>query len=195
MSKDNTISFRKFAEKYGISDTSVRFYVKKGHIGKDSVVINTKNKRPSLIEESAVKDLRNNYKSDWGMSTLPIGETKATTEKPKKESSVKTSADIPVAGDSIVAVNLSIAKVKLATETLSLKQKEGELVSYADVQKALFEKGNQVKTTMQSIPAKYIDSIMAASLKGRNDAVNVLTEAINAALWQLGEISDFTIKR
>lgn len=197
-----TIAYRAFGRKYGVSDATIKHYIKKEYISKSSILINPKNKRPGLIEESALKDIRNNYKSDWGLSVLSTDETKAITEKPKKDVTVKNSEQkTDYSGinankhESPATIKLEIEKVKLAKETLSLKEKEGELVSMREVQKALYEKGSDVKTKLQSIPARVVDNVMAAALVSRNEVLNVLADAIDEELLKIGEVSDFKIKR
>lgn len=199
---EKSISYRAFGRNYGISDTTVKFYIKKGYIEQSSIVINPKNKRPGLIEEKALENIRNNFKADWGLSISSTDETKAITEKPKKgvpEKNGEPKSDHSGLNknknETMVSVKLEIEKVKLAKETLLLKEKEGELVSMKDVQKALYEKGSDVKMKLQSIPARVVDNIMAACLVGRNDVLNVLSEAIDEELLKIGEVSNFKIKR
>lgn len=196
------ISYRAFGRNYDVSDTTIKFYIKKEYITQDCIVINQKNKRPGLIEEKAVKSIRDNYKSDWGLSVSSTVETKAITEKPKKEAAVKNNeGKTDHSGinankhESPATIKLEIEKVKLAKETLSLKEKEGELVSMREVQKALYEKGSDVKTKLQSIPARVVDNVMAAALVSRNEVLNVLADAIDEELLKIGEVSDFKIKR
>lgn len=199
---EKTISYRAFGRKYGVSDTTIKFYIKKGYIETESIIVNTKNDRPGLVEEKALENIRNNYKSDWGLSVVSTDETKTIIEKPEKivaEKTTETKSDnsgfIKNKNETMVSVKLAIEKVKLAKETLILKEKEGELVSMIDVQKALYEKGSDVKKKLQSIPSRIVDNVMAAALVSRNDVVNVLSSAIDEELLKIGEVSNFQIKR
>jgi len=190
------ISLREFGRRYDVSDTAIRFYIKKGHIEASSIVINPKNNRPQIIEHLAVENLRKNYKVDWGLSVSSTDETKAITEKIKKTDFDKSN---PKKGgeytDSITAVNLQIQKVKLQKETLELKKKEGELVGYMDVQRALFDKGTDIKLLFQSLPSQIIDEVIAGSLESRHKAITVLSNAIDQCLFKLSGIENFEIKR
>lgn len=196
MNDEKPISLREFGRRYGISDTTVKFYLKKQYIEPESIVINPKNNRPQIIESKAVENLRKNYKVDWGVSVSSTDETKAITEKIKKTDFDKSN---PKKGeqyvDGLTSVNLQIAKVKLQKETLELKKKEGELVGYMEVQRALFDKGTDIKLLFQSLPSQIIDEIIAGSLESRHKAINVLAGAIDECLFKLSGIENFEIKR
>lgn len=190
---EDTISIRKFAAKYGLTDTAIRFYIKKEYITSYSIRINPKNDRPGLIEENAIEELRKNFNQEFG---LKVKEKPVFEEKTSSLSKVKASKkNSDPNEDTLSGIKIKIEKTKLEKETILLAERKGMLLDREAVDKALYEKGKDVRQKFQSMPARVIDSIIAAALKSRNDALNVLQNAVDEELLKIGEITDYKINR
>ncbi len=73
-------------------------------------------------------------------------------------------------------------------DELTYKKMAGELVDKQAVYSQLYTFGDHIKKTMQAIPARVIDSILAAP--NRNTAKNILFEEISSALEKIGQAQE-----
>lgn len=77
---------------------------------------------------------------------------------------------------------------------LELQEKKGVLVKKDAVYKELFAYGQQIRTSIQSIPDRVIDNILAS--KSRAEAHNILTNALQETLEALtGKEFQFTDRK
>lgn len=192
-----TISIRAFAALYNLTDTAIRHYIKCGYITSASIVINPKNKRPGLIAEKAVEEIRKNYNSEFGVNMVKSRPGRKSDQEELGTSLPPNTKHVVVkrGEETLSDIKIQVEKVKLEKERILLEEKKGELISRDLVNKALYEKGKDVRIKMQSIAAREIDDILAAGLKSRQEAKKKLEDAIDAQLLKIGDISEFKIKR
>ena len=82
-----------------------------------------------------------------------------------------------------------VYKAKIAE--VDYKKRIGEFVVKADVYKALFAFGQELRTQFHAIPDRVVDNMLAAS--NRNEAHNILHEAITVVLENLSDIDSRSI--
>lgn len=80
------------------------------------------------------------------------------------------------------------AEVQLQISALELKERKGQLVDKDKVYRALFEVGQEIRTSVMSVPDKTLDNILAAPT--RSHAYNVLYAALTDALTQLSNLKE-----
>lgn len=180
----NKVSLREFGRQIGVSDTAVRKAIAAGKISK--AVDYTNPKRPLIDPEIAVVEWGKNYDPSYHRTekvTDGMGASKPTSVGTDSENEPKTSG-----GKSLASIKLQTAEVRLHKEALELKTKRGELVSKEKVYRSLFAAGQEIRTSLQALPDRVIDDILAC--KTRNEAHGVLYNAIADALEALSEIGN-----
>ena len=194
MDKPNLISIREFARRVNSSESGIRKFIKNGKISKG---IDTDGK---IIYDVALKE----YKV-WAGHKLPdkIIIPKVESKKEVKASKPK-SVIVEVEEQAEVIEEVSIeeevsikiknstkyeeakrleAVIKTRTAQLEYEQLKGSLVSSKEVYKELYAVGQSVRSSLQGIPDKYIDNILACET--RIEAHELLTKAITQALEEL----------
>jgi hypothetical protein len=200
----DTISIREFSRRVSVSDTAIRKAISAGWIVGGKVM---ENGVPRINFEIAKKEWEL-YQSQQGKTTTikqaqKINAPKAATPIKSPEKSNPTPAahgaeeiaPRPPAG-SLAAARLVQAQLKAKHMEVELKLKMGELVDKSKVYAALFSIGKEIRQTLQAIPDRNIDDILAAGLNGsRNEAHVVLTNAIADALETLSELSKVDLNK
>lgn len=189
------ISIREFGRRIGKSDTAVRKAIKAGRIANGVVYEGDK---PFILQDIALKELQSNYDPSYDRSSGPGDVTvppegKETTisapvvqEQRAQDEPEPPSSPASAQPTSLAAVKLKREQVKLQAEAIALQKLKGVLVEKDKVYKALFAMGQEVRITMQAIPDRTIDEILAQ--RSRNEAHNVLYNAIAEALESIADI-------
>jgi hypothetical protein len=200
-----TISIREFSRRVTVSDTAIRKAISAGWIVGGKVM---ENGVPRINFEIAKKEWEL-YQSQQGKTTTikqpqKINASKAATpiKSPDNKSNptpathgAEEIAPRPPAG-SLAAARLVQAQIKAKQMDVALKKEMGELVDKSKVYAALFSIGKEIRQTLQAIPDRHIDDILAAGLNGsRNEAHVVLTNAIADALETLAELSKVDLNK
>ncbi len=189
------VSIREFARRVGVSDTAVLKAIKTEKIVK--ALDYTIPHRPKIDPDVALEEWGKNYdptyertsKENKSMgSEVLTPNPKAVSKKEKVDTSDKADTPEPSNGKSLADIKRQTAEVKLHIAAIELKEKRGELVNKDKVYKALFSAGQEVRSTMQAIPDRVIDDVLAS--KSRNEAHQILFNAIADALETLSEISN-----
>lgn len=188
-----TISIRELGRIIGVDEKLIRNAIKNELISKKSYRINPNNGRPEIYKDRALDDCRVN---GIGLKKgIVINETFGK-EPDKKKGEVKKQE--PVKTDQPQSGVISIAEAKRRTavhesnlKAMEVAERQKILVQRDKVFKELFEFGQQIKSSLQSIPDKYLDSIYSA--KDRAEANTILTDAIYEALESLANVNDLKI--
>lgn len=178
MAKEQWISIKAYARHRGCSDTAVHKAIKAGKIAKGYKRLGEK---PFI--NPAVAD------KEWNDSSDPNYERVAKSGKPVFENAPAETAEkdvTPSSNATLQAAKRAQAVYKAKYMELEYKEKAGKLVDKDSVYKALFAAGQELRAEFQSIPDRYIDTILAA--KSRNEAHKLLFEAIATALNKLADI-------
>jgi hypothetical protein len=191
------VSIREYARQKGVSDTAVHKAIAAGHILDDALQIVDGKKKgidPSLA------DFQWSQSISVAKSRKPDPESRFTAPKPApKPAPVR---DIPADTSLAPTANgaPSTAKAqqveavfKAKLRELEFKKKSGSVVDKAQVYRALFAAGQEIRTAFQSIPDRTIDDILAAP--SRNDAHTILARAIDEALNIVQDIQTRPISR
>lgn len=206
------ISIREFSRRVGVSDTAVNKAIKAGKISEDCLD-RSNIKRPKINPIAALKSWGKNYAPGWKQSNKlnesieahaeikeqPV-EKKPETVKQKKNLSIRgNELDVPAddqledpdENDTIwIRKSATFAEAKrveaIAIAKLAqvkLNEQKGKLISKDKVYKEFFDVGIRVRTSLQGIPDKWIDNLLACST--RSEAHSMLYEAITESLEEL----------
>lgn len=185
------VSYRKFAELVGVSDTAVRKAVKAGYIQKGVVGLDTI--RPKINVKVACEE--------WGKELIdaPPKPSKYRTPQPIEIPKPKIAVpyddedegdDDGATGPIEVSDGMSMTEAKRMEAILKAKKLklqvdhlDGTLVEKDAVYKKLFDKGQQVRSAILSIPDRIAANLLAC--KSVTEATNMLTDELIAALEKL----------
>ena len=156
------ISLREFGKKVGASHVGIKKAIDAGYILKGFV--------NGKIDYDVAK-------KEW--DTRPV----AKTEKKKKAQATNSKKRNGIENITIQEAKRREAVFKAERAQLDVEELRGKLVRKDVVMKELFAAGQEVRITLQSIPDKEIDNILAAST--RNEALSILNTAIVNALESL----------
>ena len=157
------ISKREFAKRVGVTDTAINKAIQKGFIehGVDSngkliyeVALGEWNNRPKSIQEANKNQLEKEVKENGGDNFVSFNEAK------RRE-----------------------ALLKVQMLAIEIKERKGELVERVKVDNELFDLGAIIRTSLQGIPDKHIDNILACAT--RQEAHSILYKAITESLEAL----------
>lgn len=129
--------------------------------------------------------LRENTNPHTRFSELGDDATIATSRPPTPDQDVEESPDI-AGGLTINDLKRRNLALKNEKEQLEVDRMKGELVERVAVDKALYEFGAIIRSEMMAIPARVVDSMLAAD--DRPSAALILSDAIENALKQLVKI-------
>lgn len=200
------ISIREYGRRKNLSDTYIRRMISNGVITARALTTNPANGRPMIIPDLADEDWSVNYghtKEDKApkVDTRPVKPQRA--KKVTKEISedeeqtvpdepytpaARTAGTLPDGRKSKAEIDRMRAEVQLQIAALDLKERKGQLVDKDKVYRALFEVGQEVRTSVLAVPDKTLDNILAA--RTRNEAYNVLYAALTDALMQLSNLKE-----
>jgi phage terminase Nu1 subunit (DNA packaging protein) len=183
------ISQREYARRLGISNELVSRAVKNGHIKKG-------------WDKEAGKIIVEHANVEWGAMYMKTDVTQVlaqpVADEPDNEQGEADYVEDQGGGvpQEVNNNNLkltertSFAEAKRVREiieaqlaALELKEKKGELVSKAQVEKQLFAFGQQIRVSILIIPDRIIDNLLAAT--NRAEAHKILTDELHAALETL----------
>jgi DNA-binding transcriptional regulator YiaG len=179
--KDTTITCTAFAKQLGVSKMAVSKAIKSGAII-NGVVYDDK-KKPCIIPDIALVEWAQNYNPNRPSNpnlkeallgvreTLPPEDTAAAKDKKEDES--------------LAVIKRLREGVKLRREKLAYEKELGTMVNKAEQNRKLFDFGQQVRTSLEAIPDRIVDNVMAA--KNRNECYNILRDSIHEALLKLTE--------
>lgn len=205
------ISIREYGRRKNLSDTYIRRMIANGVITARCLTTNPANGRPMIIPHLADEDWSINYghtKTDKApkVDTRPVRPQKAAagTRAPIPAAVADTVPDEPyspgVAAGGLAPGTLPDgrkskaeldrlkAEVSLQISALELRERKGQLVDKDKVYRALFEVGQEIRTSVLAVPDKTLDNILAA--KTRNEAYTILQAALTDALTQLSNMKD-----
>lgn len=164
------VSIREYARQKGVGETTIRHHIKQGRL--EGCIDYSKPKRPliniALADKSLAESINPNY--DRGRD---LGE-------------LNRSVSAPISQLTITDVKKKTAEIKMHREALLLRKEKGELVDKAEVYKALFAAGAELRNAFTTIPDRIIDQVLAS--QDRAEAHQVLTNAIQEALNKISEI-------
>lgn len=176
------ISIREYGRRKGVPESTIRKAIDQGQIKK------------GYIKSDSGKMKISELVADEEWFVFYEARTKGRTRR--KVEAEEESADVDNTGetgkrrkkntDNINELQYEIEQVKLETAQIQLEKLKGSVVSKDEVYAALFTAGQEVKATFQALPDRVIDNILAAA--SRNEAHQVLTDAINEALKTLSEV-------
>lgn len=178
------ISIREYGRRKGVPESTIRKAIEAGLIKKGYVKTGKGYKIAELVADE-----------EWFIyhEAKTKGKTrKKENEKREAEIIDGLSLDNPggkkgkVNTDNINDLQYQIEAIKLEKSQIELDKLKGALVSRDEVYAALFSAGQEVKSAILSIPDRVIDDILAAP--GRNEAHQILTDAIYEALKTLSEV-------
>jgi hypothetical protein len=186
------VSLREYARRKGVSDTAVRKAIKSGKISK-ALKTNAKNGRPLVNPDVA--------DSEWSANHNPAHErvTRSGSSAFKDHADTSNaSADVAsgsVLGNAGKGGEATFAAAKRAKAVydaqlarLDYETRAGKLVPKADVYKALYSAGQELRTSLMAIPDRVVDEMLSAP--SRNDAHQMLVEAIASSLEALVDIQN-----
>jgi hypothetical protein len=198
MANEKTIiSIREYARRRECSDTAVRKAIASGHIKKSALEVDASGKVTGINPSMADKQ--------WA-STFSIAGTRnpklanKIAKKAGTKEAVAASEAVDTDADKGLARNASTAKAqqveafyKARLRKLEFEKKSGELIDKAQVYRALFAAGQEIRTAFEGIADRYIDEILAAPT--RNDAHTVLQNAIDDVLKSVADLKDRQLTR
>lgn len=171
------ISVREFGRRVGVSDTSIRKALEKGRI-KEGYDL----KKRIIHYEIALLE--------WNASGGGAKKFEAAVQTTSSDQQTNINQNNIIPEIETVNIRMPITEAKRLDAVFAAKKKELEvaelkriLVSREKVFKQLFQAGQEVRATLQTIPDKYIDNILAS--ENRNEAHTILYNAITEALESL----------
>lgn len=171
----NYITITKYAEQKGCSRTAIYKAIDSGKISQKS--IQKKENGKFLIDPiSADQEWKLNHNPVYDRTTQTGGRVVADEDEDNTGKATMSAAKRAKA----------VYDAKLAE--LDYKKKLGTLVEKDKVYSSLFALGKEMRTALLAIPDRVTDDMLASS--SRNDAFNILYEAIAQTLEQLSDIQN-----
>jgi hypothetical protein len=201
------ISIREYGRRKNLSDTYIRRMIANGVITAKALTTNPSNGWPMIIPDVADADWSVNYghtKEDKApkVDTRAVKPQRApqAAREPRQAPIADTLPDepytpnvaapgtLPDGRKSKAELDRLKAEVQLQLSALELRERKGQLVDKDRVYRALYGIGQEIKTSILSVPDKVLDNILAAGT--RNEAFQLLYAALTDALTQLSEIKE-----
>ena len=196
------ISMREYARRKGCSDPAVIKAVKTGKIVKGCVIDEHGKKKinPEIADAEWASNsdpLRAKMGDRFDLSAaIPKGFERVP--KPAIKAKLEPKHVVPsypavksLQDETLASARKAQEVYKAKIAEVDYKKRIGELVMKADVYKALFAFGQELRTQFQAIPDRVVDNMLAAS--NRNEAHNILYEAITVVLENLSDIDSRSI--
>lgn len=184
------ISIREYARRKGCSDMAVHKAIKSGKI--DAGLIIKGNKKlinPAVADAEWRTNFNPNYERNAQLAESLSDEPAPPRPEPKSNHGKREAGPVeglPEGGPSIAKAKLKSEVLKAAKLELEYKEKVGTLLEKSKVYKALYEVGQEMRTSFQALPDRVIDDILAAP--SRNHAHQLLFNAIADELEKLSSI-------
>lgn len=196
------ISIRKYAMRKNCSDPAVLKAIKTGKIVKGCVIDEHGKKKinPEIADAEWASNsdpLRAKMGDRFDLSAaIPKGFERVP--KPAIKAKLEPKPVVPsypavksLQDETLASARKAQEVYKAKIAEVDYKKRIGELVMKADVYKALFAFGQELRTQFQAIPDRVVDNMLAAS--NRNEAHNILYEAITVVLENLSDIDSRSI--
>jgi hypothetical protein len=191
------ISIREYARRRECSDTAVRKAIAAGHIKQSALETDKRGRVTGINADLADKQWSKTFSLSGTRN--PKLAKKIASKAGTKETILAAEA-IDTEADKGLARNASTAKAqqveafyKAKLRKLEFEKKSGEVVDKAQVYRALFAAGQEIRTAFEGISDRCIDDILAAPT--RNDAHTILQNAIDDVLKTVSELKDRQITR
>jgi hypothetical protein len=190
----DVVSIRQYAKELGISEATVRLAIRSGKITR-GVQKSEKDGKPQIIRSIATEEWKESYSGRTNASEVlkekffgDVVDTPTVETKTEQASSVPP---IPTSQETqLVESPTTMREAQLKEQIFKANMAEvkynvalGKLVNKDDVYKTFFEFGTQVRESIQSIPDRVVDLIMACS--SRNEAHEILSVELSKALENL----------
>lgn len=185
------ISVREFARRNKVSDTAIHKHIKADRIVK-GIIRDAEGKLKGLDDVIAQEeynawgggDHSHNYEGGKRSNRTGTGRVSPGPEENKEKSDAAPVSN--VGPDKLTTDARRMKAVYTAKkDELVYKKMAGELIDKGEVYKQLYGFGTLIKDEMLKIPARVIDSILAAP--NRNTSKNLLMEEISKALEKIIE--------
>ncbi len=171
------ISQREYARRLGVSNEAVRKAIDSGKIVKGW----------DKKEQRIIFDIAN---KEWGALHFKNNINAIVNDEGDGGTVGK---NLSLNGDSSFADARRVKEIIQAQlVALDLKERKGELVKKDQVYKELYAFGQQMRTSLQAVPDRVIDNILAS--KSRAEAHTLLTDAIHEVLEILTAGKEFNFK-
>lgn len=191
---EDWVSIRELARVVGVTDTSVHKAIKSGKI--PAACINRSNpKKPLIYKPSALEAWGKKF-TPKSVQSKPLRDALKAARPPRPVEEIITQKPILnlsdlVEGEEIIISNNAefdeAKRVRAITEArsaqLELAKAKGKLVERVKVDNELFDLGAIIRTSLQGIPDKHIDNILACAT--RQEAHSMLYKAITDGLEAL----------
>ncbi len=181
MSNQERISLREYGRRIGTSDTAVRKAIKAEKIIKG--VVYDEAGKPWIVPEIANSEWAKSYDPGYERVTKSGAQAPVANAEYAHPTNNEHHSESKTVDTSLASARRAQAVFKAKILELEMKEKQGVLVDREQVYKALFVAGQEVRSALQAVPDRMIDSILAA--RSRNEAHKLLADAIADALEQL----------
>jgi hypothetical protein len=190
----DVISIRQYAKELGISEATVRLAIRSGKITR-GVQKSEKDGKPQIIRSIATEEWKESYSGRTNASeVLKEKFFSDDVDTPNVETKTEQASSVPpiptLQETQFVESPTTMREAQLKEQIFKANMAEvkynvalGKLVNKDDVYKTFFEFGTQVRESIQSIPDRVVDLIMACST--RNEAHEILSLELSKALENL----------
>lgn len=175
------ISIREYARRRGCSEGLVRKSIRNGKIEESAIARDASGAVKGVYQELADQQWSANYNPQRVRS--PELQSKLTGVEPDPDIEPTTYEQPATKTATMAKANQVEAVFKAKLRELEYRRKSGELISKEATYRALFALGQEIRSSLQAIPDRVIDEILAAPT--RNDAHTVLTREIHDVLARL----------
>jgi hypothetical protein len=189
MTTQKLISIRAYSRSKGCSDTAVHKAVKAGKIVNGLVIRDGKKFIDPVIADAEWSTNHNPAYEKVTKKGGPVFGDGEPAPKAVPPSSAPGAPAVPAVGDgTLAAAKKAKAVYDAQLARLDYETRAGKLVPKADVYKALYSAGQELRTSLMAIPDRVVDEMLSAP--SRNDAHQMLVEAIASSLEALVDIQN-----
>lgn len=171
---------RSFAEELGVSHQHVSQAIKQGKIGKSAM---EEFKGKSYLNRELAKQ---HWRANWSglgnaSAKLAVALQSGNDEAMGEDDAIRHKNLVTKARDADTIYKSQMSKLKY-------EQAAGVLVNKADVSRALFEFGREIRNKLTAIPARVVDYVRSAAT--RHEAEKLIAEAIHTVLEDISNIEN-----
>lgn len=179
------ISIREYSRRKGCSDTAVHKAIAAGKIVKGLV---KRHGKKFINPEIADAEWSSNHNPSYG-KVNKSGKEMFTEGEAPPQAPAGAGQKVPNVSDgTLAAAKKAKAVYDAQLAKLDFEQKSGKLVPKADVYKALYAAGQELRISLMAIPDRVIDDILSAP--SRNEAHQLLVNELSSTLETLNEIQN-----
>lgn len=181
------ISVREYSRRRGCSDTAVHKSIERGFILESALKRDISGKIRGINPELADKQWASTFKPTKAKNPK-LAEAFANVKQDPPVVEPEPDAEFQPRGKnaSTAKAQQMEAAYKAALRKLEYERKSGQLIPKDLTYRTLFALGQEIRTSLQAIPDRVIDEILAAPT--RNDAHTVLTREIHEVLSRLSSM-------